>query len=108
MSRATEDQLATLHGKVAETMTAALDQADRAASLLIKYATDDPGLPNDVKRFLEDTREINPSLLTSATKFLKDNNISCDPAEDSKLQELEGRLKAKRQQGSVTSIKFDD
>lgn len=103
MSKATEDVLSLLHGKVAETMIDALDQADRAAGLLIKHGDD---LPNDVIRFLEESREVNPSLLTSATKFLKDNNISCDPADDEQLSELEERLKQKR--NNVTSIPLAD
>lgn len=108
MSRATEDQLAQLHRKVAETMVAALDQSDRAGHLLAKYALEDT-LPRDVQKFLEDAREINPSLLTSATKFLKDNNISCDPGEDENLAELEDRLKRKRTtKGNVTNIAFDE
>lgn len=103
MSKATEDALGVLHGKVAETMTAALDQSDRAASLLIEFEED---LPHKVKRFLEEVREVNPSLLTSATKFLKDNNISCDAGEDEKLSELEDRLKKKR--NNVTTISLHD
>ena len=106
MTRATEDQLAILHRKVAETMTDALDQADIAARLLAKHKDED--LPKGIVRFLEDCREINPSLLTSATKFLKDNNISCDPAEDSAVGELEERLKKRRKQGNVTSILYEE
>ena len=109
MSRATEDQLAKLHNRVAETMIAALDQADRAAHLLIKYTVDEETeLPSDVRKFLEDSQEVNPSLLTSATKFLKDNNISCDPAEDEHLSDLESRLKKKKTKGNVTQIGFED
>lgn len=106
MSRATEDQLALLHNRVATTMITALEQADRAAALLMKYSAIEDALPHDVKRFLEDAHEVNPSLLSSATKFLKDNNISCDPADDEQLSELEERLKNKRK-GNVTSIPFD-
>lgn len=110
MGKATEDQLAVLHGKVAETMTAALDQSDKANALLIKYSghkfEEGESLPTDIMKFLEDTREVNPSLLTSATKFLKDNNISCDAADDEKLSELEERLKKKRK-GNVTDISFE-
>jgi len=110
MGKATESQLATLHGKVAEVMTAALDQSDRAANLLDKYRSESfkegDKLPADILRFLEDTKEVNPSLLTSATKFLKDNNISCDASEDSRVSELQEKLRNKRK-GTVTSITFD-
>ncbi len=109
MSKATEDQLAVLHGKVAETMTAALDQADQAALLLSEYGKhvfkEGETLPSAILKFLRETKEVNPSLLTSATKFLKDNNISCEPVDDEKLSELEERLKRKRK-GNVTEISF--
>ncbi len=111
MSRATEQQLAVLHSRVASSMIAALEQADRATALLVKYSIDEKTrLPRDVERFLEEAREVNPSLLTSATKFLKDNNISCDPEEDAGLSELAQQLANKRQEGkgNVTSIKFSD
>lgn len=103
MSRATEDQLAVLHAKVAETMIASLDQADRALVLLLKDR--DVDLPKDIVRFLEDVKEVNPTLLTSATKFLKDNNISCDASESSELDELQASLKEKR--SNIRNIKFD-
>lgn len=109
MSKATESELSTLHKKVAESMISALDQSDRATRLLLKYMGEgsDVTLPGDVAQFLEDAREINPSLLTSAAKFLKDNNISCDVGEDEDLAELEDRLKQKRK-SNVASIGFDD
>lgn len=108
MSKATETELSTLHRKVAESMISALDQSDRATRLLLKYVGgDEMVLPDDILRFLEEVKEVNPSLLTSATKFLKDNNISCDMGEDENLSELENRLKEKRR-GNVAQISFDD
>jgi enoyl-[acyl-carrier-protein] reductase (NADH) len=104
MSRASEDQMAALHGKVAETMITALDQADVAARLVVKYRDED--LPSDIKRFIEDASEVNPSLLTSVIKFLKDNNISCDVEEDADLEELQSKLKEKR--NNVSKIGFTD
>jgi len=103
MNKATEHQLAALHGKLAETMTTALHQSDRAGALLVEFKEE---LPNKVRKFLEDAREVNPSLLSSVTKFLKDNNISCDGAEDENLANLEARLKAKKK-SNVTTIPFD-
>lgn len=35
--------------------------------------------------------------IQAAAKFLKDNNITCAPAEDNKLGELEQRLKARQE-----------
>lgn len=109
MSKATEKQLSTLHGKVAETMVSALDQADNAALLLDKYHGDrEEELPADVRLFLQSCREIHPSLLTVATKFLKDNNISCDAASDEELTDLEQRLAKKRadSKARVTDVSF--
>lgn len=102
MTTATEAELGTLHRRVAETMIKALDQSEVASGLLIKYPDD---LPSDVVDFLESFVDVNPSLLTAATKFLKDNHISCDPEEDSALSELENKLQAKK--GNVTSIGFE-
>ena len=106
MTKATEDQLAALHGKVAENMISALEQADEATALLVKYY-DDKNLPSDVRKFLSKIQVVSPSLLTAITKFLKDNNISSDVTEDENLSELQKRLSEKRK-GNVTSISFTD
>lgn len=102
MSKATETQLSILHARVAESMTNALEQSDIATSLIERYK--DLGLPHDIMKFLEDAATVNPSLLSAATKFLKDNNISCDASESSELSELEDRLKSKRQSVSTISV----
>jgi len=108
MSKATEHELSALHKRVAETMTAALDQSEKALRLIAKYNAREEKLPKDIIAFLEDAAEVNPSLLVAATKFLKDNNISCDPAEDDNLKSLEEKLKNKKQKGNVTSIPFTE
>ena len=107
MSRATEDQLAALHGHLAKTFTAALEQSTRASTLLA-VERDEP-LPDDIVDFLESFVEVNPSLLTAATKFLKDNNISCPLGESSDLDELKATLNKKRQdgKGNVVNIPLD-
>ena len=108
MTKATEDTLSSLHGKVAETIIDTLDQSDTAAHLLVKYSkpTDDfQGLPTDVVKFLQQVREVNPSVLTVATKFLKDNNITCDGSEESEMTDLAMRLQNK---SNVTKMKYED
>jgi hypothetical protein len=45
-----------------------------------------------------------PALLTVAQKFLKENNITCQPAEGDKLSTLQEKL-AKRKLASVTPLR---
>lgn len=106
MDKATETQLSALHGHVASTMTAALNTSAQAEKLLRKY--EDAAIPGEVIRFLEQATVVNPSLLTAITKFLKDNDISCDIGSSDDLQELEASLARKRKGGSVTRLSFDD
>lgn len=93
MTKATEDQLSLLHKRVAETMIAALDQSATALLLLDEYRDK---LPAKVVDFIEECAEVSPSLLTSATKFLKDNNISVDMDQNGELSDLQEKLKEKR------------
>lgn len=106
MSRATETDLAALHGQLAKTFVSALNQCERASTLL-EVERDEP-LPDDIIDFLESFVDVNPSLLTAATKFLKDNNISADPGEDSGLDELKKELAQKRKGGKVLNIPLQD
>ena len=47
-----------------------------------------------------------PALLTCAMKFLKDNDITCEPSEDSSTKKLEDKLKERRRgHGNVISMK---
>jgi len=103
MSRATEDKLGLLHGSVAEALITSISQSSRATALLIKHEE----LPDDVRRFLEECSEVHPSLLTVATKFLKDNNISCDASEDESLSELQKELDKNRNKKKVSSVSYD-
>jgi hypothetical protein len=41
------------------------------------------------------------AILQAATKFLKDNNITCAPSESNKLGELEGLMKARKDAAAV-------
>lgn len=46
-----------------------------------------------------------PALLTAAMKFLKDNDITCVPAQDSKTQQLKDKLaERKRGHGNVIAM----
>lgn len=96
MSKASEQALSELHGKLADTLSAALETSDKAQHLLNKYEASDKDIPFDIINFLRSLREVNPTMLTVVTKFLKDNNISCDGQSDDALEDLEAQLKSKR------------
>lgn len=101
-SKATESELATLHRRVAETMTTALNQSDVASNLLLRHA--EVNLPEDIRRFLEECVEVAPSLLTAATKFLKDNNITADGDSDDDLALLGEKLNKRRSKGTLKGL----
>lgn len=103
MSKASEDKLGRLHGQVADALLTSIGQSDKAQALLVKFPEE---LPDEVRRFLEDCSEVHPSLLTVATKFLKDNHISVDGEDSTELGELAKELKEKRAKGKVSSIEF--
>ena len=67
-NRASENLLASLHNRVAETMLEALEQSNVATDLLNKDR--DYPLPHDVIKFLTECQEVNPSLLTAALALL--------------------------------------
>lgn len=92
MARATDDTLSELHKKLAQAFLQAIDNKDEAVGLLIEY----PDLPVPVKLFLERVGIDNPALLTAATKFLKDNQITAVIDDSEETSELERRLKNKR------------
>lgn len=80
MSKATVEILAELHSKVAEVLLDALDVKD----------DDEHAIPPS------------PAILAQATKFLKDNEITCDLNDSEDLQDLERILQEKR--GKVIQI----
>jgi hypothetical protein len=71
MTKATESQLGSLHAKIAEVMTNALDN-----------------IP-------EGTRP-NPALLSVIVRFLDANKITCAPEAGNEMGELEQKLAEKR------------
>lgn len=93
MTRASESSLGLLHERVADVMLRSLDQAGTAEQLLVQF----PNLPEQVLEFLVQCSEVSPQLLNAATKFLKDNDISCNPEEADDLRELESALAKRRE-----------
>lgn len=66
MSKATDQELAALHGKLAKAYQRALEN-----------------------------EEVSPALLTSAANFLKNNGISCVTTEDDELKQLREKVTEK-------------
>lgn len=85
---ASNDALKALHAKVAESLT------------------------NRIVQDMEDDVPTDAATLGAAIKFLKDNNISADPAEASDLAELREKLKAQAEKrktvGNVIEGAFND
>lgn len=93
MSKATENQLSVLHSRVTKALLDNIERADRATALLEEYKDD---VPDKVRQYLEESTQINPSVLAAATKFLKDNDITCDIGSNEEMSALEERLAKKR------------
>lgn len=95
---ASEDTLGTLHQKVAKAMIRAIDYVEKGQD-----AYDEMGEPADLVR-----PELSPAMLSAMTKFLADNSITANPAEETQTSELEKRLAAKRKRvGNVIPIRDD-
>jgi len=71
---ATEDKLGALHDALATILTQKVQEEDTPAAIL-----------------------------AVAAKFLKDNNITCSPAGDNALGELEAALREKRNRARITA-----
>lgn len=87
---ASESTLGALHDKVATTLTKMLD-----GQKMPDYI--DPESGDLVEG---DTIEPSAAILTASIQFLKNNNITCTPAKDNALGELEAKMaerQAKRQ-----------
>lgn len=92
MTKATDKELSILHKQLATAFRVALEAKDEALALLNEYED----LPDAVKGFLERFTAPNPSLLTAAAKFLKDNNITCVVDDNNDLSATAQMLQNKR------------
>lgn len=83
---ADEKALGELHTKVTEALSVALDGEE-----LPGYTEED----EDGNEIVVPPKKLPPSaaIIAAATKFLKDNNITCVPAKDNALGELEEKLR---------------
>lgn len=99
MTRASNDLMAELHGKVAKVMIGTIDRFENAMQTDISQESEDFAVP-----------ELNPAFLSVCTKFLKDNSITVDMGENSDVQELKNKVKennerrARRKVGNVTFL----
>ncbi len=100
---ATENKLGELHDKVADVLISALDRNEAQQRALMRRAEEQAQDNNedeeDVVVFIP---EINPALLSVATKFLKDNDITCQPNVGNRADELRKKLEKKRK--SVNNV----
>lgn len=91
---ASETKLGALHEKVADVLLTALD-----GEVLPGYGEGDDAVPDKL---------IPPSaaIIAAATKFLKDNEITCTPAENNALGELEQKMAARRAKRAGNVVDF--
>lgn len=101
MSKASDKEMAELHGTVAKVINAQLSQNSDAQWLLSQYRTE---LPKDVVQFLENVSVASPAIIQAATKFLKDNSITCDPSTDTNVQSLQEKLKARKSVSNLSLV----
>lgn len=92
MTAASEKALAALHSQLAKSMTKALADSDVAAKLLEDHKDE---LPSAVSGFLERASNTNPALMAAISKFLKDNEITCQPEEGDSMSVLAQALRNK-------------
>lgn len=108
-SAASEEILGMLHAKVAKVMASALEQIEQSQRVyddLLADATQDV-----VDEILSKRPELSPALISAVTKFLADNKITCNPAEDENVSDLERRLASKKKRraiGNVVPFEADD
>lgn len=90
MSRASEQKLASLHGAVAEVLTAQVKHQE-AETVFNEHG--DPVETGDM------VYTASPATMATAIKFLKDNAITCDIEQDENMNNLRDTL-AKKQRHS--------
>jgi hypothetical protein len=98
---ADERTLGGLHEKVTEALNQALDGDVIPGYTEVNEATGEVTQVPD--------RKLPPSaaIIAAATKFLKDNNITCAPSEDNAVGDLLGKLKD-RQKRRATRLELRD
>lgn len=96
MAKATEDKLSTLHGVVADVLTAQLQHTEAETTF------DEEG------NCVETGGEVHtaaPATIAAAIKFLKDNQITCDIETDENMNNLRETLANKQRHSRLTDAK---
>ena len=95
---ASEEVLGNLHQRVATAMIGVLDYVENGQKEYDVVADATLVRP-----------ELSPAMLSAMTKFLSDNSITANPAEDKTTNKLGEMLKRKRKAvGNVVPIRDDD
>jgi len=94
VSKASESKLASLHGAVALVLT------DQVKATEVETTFDDDG--NQVETG-ETVYSASPALIATAIKFLKDNQITCDIAQDENMGNLKEALRNKTKHSRLSS-----
>lgn len=95
---ATERRLGELHAKVAEVLIDALE-----GEVLPGYEDPETGAVFEDKKLAPSA-----AIIAAATKFLKDNEITCRPSENNALGELEKKLAERRAKRAANVVDFDE
>ena len=95
---ATEKRLGELHLKVTEVLIEALDGEE-----LPGYEDPETGEVMAAKRI-----PASAAVIAAATKFLKDNEITCVRDQGNALGELEAKMEERRKRRSAKVIDFDE
>jgi hypothetical protein len=96
MSKASETKLSTLHGKVAEVLTAQLDHTEAETIF------DEDGNSMETG---ERVHTASPATIAAAIKFLKDNQITCDIEQSENMNNLRESLSKKQKHSRLSDAK---
>jgi len=98
---ASESKLGALHEKVAEVLLDALE-----GDTIPGYTEENPAT-GEVTEVPDRKLPASAAIIAAATKFLKDNNITCAPSQDNAVGSLVDRLKAK-QKAKLSRFEMQD
>jgi len=98
---ASETKLGALHEKVAEVLLDALE-----GDTIPGYTEENPAT-GEVTEVPDRKLPASAAIIAAATKFLKDNNITCAPSQDNAVGSLVDRLKAK-QKAKLSRFEMQD
>jgi len=98
---ASESKLGALHEKVAEVLLDALE-----GDTIPGYTEENPAT-GEVTEVPDRKLPASAAIIAAATKFLKDNNITCAPSQDNAVGSLVDKLKAK-QKAKLSKFEMQD